>query len=114
MDKYEKFRWFKDKKEEECKKLIEEAPEICPILGAIKCDSYWFEEGVVYVSQPAYYAFTIPEWDERNRIFNYISIDMDDGFTREDTFIDLEDLLDTGWTIKELEKLYNIKIKEEE
>lgn len=58
-DKYDKFRWFKNKKEEECIKLIKEAPEVCPILGAIKCDSYWFEEGVVYVSQPAYYAFTI-------------------------------------------------------
>lgn len=112
-DKYKKFRHFKDKKEEEYIKLIEEAPEICPILGAIKCDNYWFEKGIVYVSQPAYYTFTIPEWDEEYQIFNYVSIDMEEDFIRENIFIDLEDLLEAGWTIEELEKLYDIKIKEE-
>lgn len=110
-DKFDKFRNFKNKSEEQCERLIKEAPEICPILGAIKCESYYFEEGVVYVSNPAYYAFTIPKYEEENKIFTYVSIDMDDEFSREDIFIELEDLIYAGWTIGELEKLYEIKIE---
>lgn len=111
-DKFDKFRNFKNNSDEKCKELIKAAPEVCPILGAIKCKDYYFEEGVVYVSNPAYYAFTIPQWEKDSKIFTYVSIDLDDDFRREDIFIDLEDLLYAGWTIEELEKLYEIKIGE--
>lgn len=110
-DKFDKFRNFKNNSEEQCKKLIKEAPEICPILGAVKCKDYYFEVGVVYVSNPAYYAFTIPQWEKDSKIFTYVSIDMDDDFSREAIFIDLEELLYAGWTIGELEQLYEIKIE---
>ena len=109
-DNFFKFRHLHDKSKEEIEKLMHEAPEICPLLGFYKCASYYFDEGIVYLSNPAYNAYTIPEWFEDSKEFIYTKIDMDDDFRREDSCIDLEELLENGWTIDELEKLYGIKI----
>lgn len=113
-DKYEKFRNFKNKSEEECAELIEEAPQLCPILNIKKSTANWFNE-VVYGKQPALQAFSIPKWDKKLQSFRYYCIhDMDGYIIKDCILINLKYLLDNGWTIEELEKLYDIKIKEEE
>jgi hypothetical protein len=38
-DKFDEFRNFTNKKIEEAEVLMNEAPEICPILGLSKCES---------------------------------------------------------------------------
>jgi hypothetical protein len=109
-DKFDRFRNLDDIKEKEIEQLIKEAPDICPILGFCKCDSYYFDEGIVYLSNPAYNAYSIPEWNKDERTFDFVDIDMDDEFRRTDVSIELDELLEEGWTIEELEKLYGIKI----
>jgi hypothetical protein len=44
---------------EEMLKLIKEAPSYCPITGLEKCDSYIIDGNVVYVTNPAYTAYTL-------------------------------------------------------
>lgn len=110
-DKFDKFRDFTNKTTEEAKVLMNEAPEICPILGLSKCESYYFDEGVVYLTNPAYDAYTIPEWLEDSKEFIYTKIDMDDDFRRDDVCVELDELLESGWTTEELEELYGIKIQ---
>ena len=110
-DKFNRFRNLKNKSEEEIKILLDEAPDKCPLLGLDKCTEYYFDEGIVYVTSPAYDAYTIPEWIENSSEFIYTKIDMDDDFRREDFYIDLDSLLESGWTIDELEKLFEIRIE---
>ena len=96
---------------EEMKKIIQSVPEVEPITGLKRCDDYMFNEGPVYVTEPAYDAYTVPVYDPDWKEFNWVKIDMDDDFRREDSCIDLEELLANGWTIDELEKIYGIKIR---
>lgn len=108
--KYERFRNLEGLSYEEAFKRVKEAPNKCPILGWEKCDLYYFSEGVVYLSNPAFYAFTIPEWDEEDRSFSYYRIDMDNDFSIEEFTIELDEIIEDGWSIKELEELYEIKL----
>lgn len=110
MDKYGIFRNFNNLGNDEAWRRVKEAQEECPILNLRKCNSYYFDEGVVYLSDNYIYAFTIPEWNEECREFSYIEINMDDEFTRNCVYMELDELLSDGWSIKELEKLYEIKI----
>lgn len=78
---------------EEMKKIIESVPEIEPITGLARCDTYMFNEGPVYLTNPAYDAYTVPVYDPEWQEFNWVKIDMDDDFRREDeTLCTLDDL----------------------
>ncbi|MBU5331695.1 hypothetical protein KQI61_05755 [Anaerocolumna aminovalerica] len=68
---------------EEMQKMINEVPEECLITGLRRCDSYIFDEGIVYLPEPAYDAYTLPEYDRKNKAFYRTKIDMDDDFRRE-------------------------------
>jgi len=48
MSKIDKYINFENLSNEEAKKRLEEAPEVCPITGLLKIESYWFDEGIVY------------------------------------------------------------------
>ena len=74
--------------------IINAAPDKCPITGLDKCTSYIFDEGVVYLSHPAYDAYTLPEYNRDDLSFSRSRIDMDDDFTRYNEYLcDLVDLL---------------------
>jgi hypothetical protein len=72
---------------EEIQKMISAAPEFCPITGLERCDSYVFDEGVVYLPYPAYDAYTLPEYDPDSMCFTRVKIDMDDNFRRENEIV---------------------------
>lgn len=87
-------------------------PDICPITGLHKCESYTFDEGEVYLSNPAYDAYTLPEYDRETLSFNRVRIDMDDDFTRWDECVcDLIDLLDRE-DFEEIKAFYGITDEE--
>jgi hypothetical protein len=70
-------------------------PDICPITGLHKCESYTFDEGEVYLSNPAYDAYTLPTYDREDLSFSRVRIDMDNDFIRYDEHLcDLVDLID--------------------
>lgn len=78
---------------EEMKAVIQAAPEVEPITGFRRCDSYMFNEGPVYLTEPAYDAYTVPVYDPEWKEFNWTRIDMDDDFRREnETLCSLDDL----------------------
>lgn len=70
-------------------------PNTCPITGLDKCTSYTFDEGEVYLSNPAYDAYTLPEYDREDLSFSRVRIDMDNDFIRYyEHLCDLVDLID--------------------
>lgn len=80
---------------EDVQAMIDAAPDNCPITGLDKCTSYTFDEGVVYLSSPAYDAYTLPEYERNDLSFSRIRIDMDNDFIRYDEHLCyLSDLLD--------------------
>ena len=86
---------FNEATKEEKFDILEEFPEKCLITGFRKCDSYYFEEGVVYLPQPPYDAYTLPEYDSEEKEFQCIKIDMDEDFVRDDVVIgELCDFID--------------------
>jgi hypothetical protein len=90
------------------KKIIDNAPDQCPITGLEKCTSYDFDEGVVYVSQSAYDAYTLPEYDRDDLDFYRVRIDMDDDFMRHNEHLcDLSELLDRE-DFEEIKNFYAI------
>lgn len=94
---------------EEIKAVIEAAPEVEPITGMRRCDSYMFEEGPVYLPTPAYDAYTLPVYDPEWEEFNWTKIDMDNGFTREDQVLcTLDDLRDRP-DFEDIKKFYGVK-----
>ena len=93
----------------EMKKIIEEAPKKEPITGFVRCDSYMFHEGVVYLPNPAYDAYTLPTYDEEDESFNWTRIDMDDDFRREDEILCYLDDLKEREDFEEIKKFYGIK-----
>jgi hypothetical protein len=94
---------------EEVKKLIDTAPEFCLITGMRKCTSYIIGDNVVYLPNPAYDAYTFPEYDEREEVFYHIKYDMDDDFISEYMYLcELEDLINHV-NIAEIKSFYKIK-----
>lgn len=93
---------------DEMRKIIESVPKIEPITGLERCDSYMFEEGPVYLTNPAYDAYTVPVYDPEWKEFNWTRIDMDDDFTREDeTLCSLDDLRERD-DFEEIKKFYGV------
>lgn len=75
------------------KAIIDAAPERCPITGLKKCESYTIGDNVVYLPEPAYDAYTLPEYDPDSKAFYRIHYDMDDDFRQETEWLcDLDDL----------------------
>jgi len=92
----------------EIKKVIESVPKIEPITGLERCDSYMFEEGPVYLTNPAYDAYTVPVYDPEWTEFLWTRIDMDDDFRKEEeTLCELDDLRDRE-DFEEIKKLYGV------
>ncbi|MEK5394098.1 hypothetical protein NSQ59_27740 [Margalitia sp. FSL K6-0131] len=94
--------------ENNVKKMIEEAPERCPITGLEKCENYVIDENVVYLPYPPYDAYTLPVYDENDKAFYRTKYDMDDDFREEVEYLcDLADLANHPNLI-EIKKFYNI------
>jgi hypothetical protein len=49
------------------KEIIEKSPERCPITGLRRCDLYTIADNVVYLTDPAYYAYTLPSTMKKKR-----------------------------------------------
>lgn len=111
-DKYSKFRNLASTSKEEALKLLDEAPDVCPLLGFKKCEGYYFNEGIVYLSNPSYCAYTIPEWNPNTRDFSYYEIDMENYCSVTKMYLELDELLEGEYTVEKLERLYGIKIYE--
>lgn len=94
---------------EEIKAVIAAAPEVEPITGMRRCDSYMFEEGPVYLPTPAYDAYTLPVYDPEWEEFNWTKIDMDNDFTREDQVLCTLDDLRERPDFEEIKKFYGVK-----
>ena len=94
---------------EEMKKVIQEAPAVEPITGFERCNSYMFHEGPVYLPNPAYDAYTLPVYDPEDNSFNWIRIDMDDDFRRENEILCYLDELEEREDFEEIKKFYGIK-----
>lgn len=94
--------------ENDIKATIEAAPERCPITGLRRCNSYMFEEGPVYLTEPAYDAYTLPEYDPDNKSFSRVKIDMDNDFMRVDEWLcDLDDLRERP-DFEDIKRFYGI------
>lgn len=94
---------------EEFKKLLDEAPDFCLITGLQKCDSYGFDNQVVYLTKPAYDAYTLPTYNKEEESFYRIRIDMDDDFRREEEYLcDLDDLKNHP-NLEKIKTFYEIK-----
>lgn len=109
-DRFDKYRNLKNVPKEEALKRLGEAPDICPLLALKKCESYYFDEGIVYVSNPAYYAYTIPEWNEKDKDFTYYKIDMDNDCEVEKCCIELDEVLESGYSIDDINNIYDINL----
>lgn len=93
---------------EETKKMIDDAPDRCPITGMYKCENYTIGGNVVYLPNPAYDAYTYPIYDEGEKSFSHTKYDMDDDFREEDMHLcDLE-YLENHANIEEIKRIYNI------
>jgi hypothetical protein len=89
--------------------MIKNAPDECPITGLRKCESYVIDDNVVYLTNPAYDAYTLPTYDEESKEFSRIHYDMDDDNREEvECLCDLDDLRDRE-DFEEIKKFYNIK-----
>ncbi|MGN2369877.1 hypothetical protein ACTFJW_07405 [Clostridium cagae] len=96
--------------EEEAKKRVVEAPDVFPITGLLKIESYYFDEGVVYGTQYPYDAYTLPTYNENDKCFYRVKIDMDDDFRGEYELVcELEELEDRE-DFEEIKKFYGIGV----
>ena len=68
---------LKEISSEEMKLMINNAPKECLITGLRRCDSYVFDEGVVYLSEPAYDGYTLPEYVSEDKAFYRTKMDDD-------------------------------------
>jgi hypothetical protein len=91
------------------KKLIEDAPDKCPITGMYKCVSYTIGGNVVYLPKPAYDAYTYPIYSEEDKAFYHTKYDMDNDCMEENLHLcDLQDI-ETHSNIAEIKRIFNIK-----
>lgn len=93
---------------EAIKKMIDEAPDRCPITGLVKIEAYVFDEGVVYGTYTPNDAYTLAEYEGSVMEFSHTKIDMDDEFTREHmTICELFELVNRD-DFNEIVAFYNI------
>jgi hypothetical protein len=90
------------------KEIIEKSPERCPITGLRRCDLYTIADNVVYLTDPAYYAYTLPSYDEEEKTFYRTKYDLDDGITYVEHLCDLNDLRNRE-DFKQIKDFYGIK-----
>lgn len=94
---------------ERLKKLIDEVPDFCPITKLRKCEHYVIGDNVVYLTNPAYDAYTLPEYNSETKEFFRTHYDMDDDNKEEYEFLcELDDLRNRE-DIQEIKKFYNIQ-----
>lgn len=76
--------------------LFKNAPQKCLLTNRERCDSYYYETlGVTYLSDPAYTAYSLPEFDRDDLSFSCRVFDMDEGTDEGwQTVCDLSDLID--------------------
>lgn len=80
---------------EELRKMVKRSPDRCPITGLLKCESYTIGDNVVYLTRPAYDAYTLPEYNPEEKTFYRTHYDMDDDNREEIEFLcELDDLRD--------------------
>lgn len=93
-------------------KMIDDAPDECLITGLNKCESYIIGGNVVYLTNPAYDAYTLPDYDRDSLSFLRIKYDMDDDFREENEHLcDLSEIL----SLENFEKIKEFyKITDEE
>ena len=92
---YEVIVDIKETEKNKIEKIIEDAPDKCLITGLKKCKSYIFDDSAVYLSDPAYYAFTLPIYDAETGEFLRTRYDLDDDFRQEDEYLcHIDDLRD--------------------
>ncbi|QUH20369.1 hypothetical protein [Alkaliphilus sp. B6464] len=97
--------------DKEVKKLIAEAPDERPINGLRKCTSYLIDGNVAYLTNPAYDAYTLPEYDAKTGEFYRIKYDMDDDFRMDDECLcNIDDLIYRE-DFEEIKRFYNIQDK---
>lgn len=94
---------------DEIARIIEEAPEVEPISGFVRCDNYIIDGKVVYLPDPAYDAYTLPTYDEEEQSFSWIKFDMDEDFRREEEILCYLDDLKDREDFKEIKRFYGIK-----
>lgn len=98
-----------EKTNAELHKMINEAPNNCPITGLEKCDLYTIGDNVVYLPYPPYDAYTLPEYIEQDKAFYRTKYDMDNDFIATDEHLcDLEDLVDHP-NLEEIIRFYKIQ-----
>lgn len=94
---------------EEVLKMNDEAPDYCPITGLSKCNSYLIDDNVVYLTNPAYTAYTLPEYDESEQSFYRTKYDLDEDIEVGCEFLcELDDLIDRD-DFEYIKEFYNIK-----
>lgn len=106
---YEAIVDIKETEKNKIEKIIEDAPDKCPITGLKKCKSYIFDDSAVYLSDPAYYAFTLPIYDAETGEFLRTRYDLDDDFRQEDEYLCHIDDLRGREDFEEIRRFYNIK-----
>lgn len=93
----------------EVAELIKQAPDVCPITGYKKCVMYIIGGNVVYLPNPAYYAYTYPEYDEETKSFSHTRYDMDDDNSEEYLHLcDLEDIQNHP-KLDDIKRIFNLQ-----
>lgn len=93
---------------EELKKMVDEAPDKCPITGLVKCESYTIGDNVVYLTNPAYDAYTLPVYDPDSQSFSRTHYDMDDDNREECEWLCDLDNLKGRTDFQEIKRFYGI------
>lgn len=91
---------------EKIKNMIDEAPEHCPITGLSRCDSYIIDGNVVYLTEPAYDAYTLPVYDTEEQCFYRTKYDMDDDCRAEYEYLCHIDDLKNRDDFEEIKRFY--------
>lgn len=81
------------------KTCIDESPNECLISGLKKCNEYMIanedqEAEVVYITNPAYNAYTIYRYDKGDLTFTREHYDLDEGCWHDTECLDLYEILD--------------------
>jgi hypothetical protein len=100
---------------EEMRQKVAVAPNTCPITGLRKCERYTINGNVVYLTEPAYDAYTLPEYDRESLSFIRIHYDMDDDNREEvEGLCDLDELVEhaPAEKLEEIMKIYEITPEE--
>lgn len=93
---------------EQLLRKIKDAPDRCLITGFYKCEYYTIGDNVVYLPNPAYDAFTLPEYIPEEKAFYWTRYDMDDDFREEHEFLCCLNDLEERANFEDIKKFYNI------